>query len=275
MIELPESKNLADQFTERLKGKKILNVYANKSPHKFAWFHGDPARYHALISGRTVTGADSFGGMAELQIEDYKLVFFDGTNIRYYGEGEILPQKHQLHIEFDDFTSVTCSVQMYGAMLLLNKNEEHGHYKSSKYKIKPLQPEFDENYFDSLLKNAKQKLSVKAFLATEQRIPGLGNGVLQDILFNAKVHPKRKLETLSDSEKQAIYNSVTQTLSEMTAGDGRDTEGFIRCNGGYKTKLAAKTKNEPCLVCGGAIIQEAYLGGNIYFCPGCQKASVK
>lgn|GEM_PF-2077218 len=30
----------------------------------------------------------------------------------------------------------------------------------------------------------------KAFLATEQRIPGLGNGVLQDILWTARIHPK-------------------------------------------------------------------------------------
>jgi hypothetical protein len=32
-----------------------------------------------------------------------------------------------------------------------------------------------------------KKLSLKALLATEQRIPGLGNGVLQDILFKARM----------------------------------------------------------------------------------------
>ena len=276
MIELPESKHLADQFLEILKGKTVQNVTVNKSPHKFAWFHGDPAGYHALIAGKKVTGSDSFGGMAELQIDDMKLVFCDGANIRYYCEGDVLPSKHQLYIEFDDFTSIICSVQMYGAMWLLDKNEEEGYYKSSKYKIKPLQPEFDENYFDGLMKNAKQTLTAKAFLATEQRIPGLGNGVLQDILFNAKIHPKRKIESLSDSEKQALYNSVNHTLSEMTAGGGRDTEkDLFRVDGGYKTKLSAKTKNAPCPVCGGAITREAYLGGNIYFCPNCQKPPVK
>jgi len=276
MIELPESRHLADQFSEVLKGKTIQNVTANKSPHKLAWFHGDPAGYHALLAGKTVTGSDAFGGMAELQFEDMKLVFCDGTNIRYYCEGDVLPQRHQLLIEFDDFTSIACSVQMYGAMWLLDKNEEEWYYKSSKCKIKPLQPEFDEKYFDSLVKDAKQNLSAKAFLATEQRIPGLGNGVLQDILFNARVHPRRKLESLSDSEKQTIYKSVNQTLSAMTAGDGRDTEkDLYGVDGGYKTKLSAKTKNSPCPVCGGAITHEAYLGGNIYFCPNCQKPPVK
>ena len=272
MIELPESKTLANQFSKTLKNKTVLNVTMNKSPHKFAWFHGDPAEYHTMLAGKTVTGSDAFGGMAELQFENLKLVFCDGTNIRYYCESDPLPQKHQMHIEFDDFTSLTCSVQMYGGMWLMDEKEEEGYYKSSKYKIKPLQLEFDEIYFENLMKNAKQNLSAKAFLATEQRIPGLGNGVLQDILFNAKIHPRRKLATLSDTEKQAMYVSITETLSSMTASGGRDTEkDLFGVNGGYITKLSAKTKNEPCPVCGSEIIREAYLGGNIYFCPNCQK----
>ena len=272
MIELPESKNLANQFNETLKGKTVLNVYANTSPHKFAWFHGRPEDYHPRLAGKPVTGADAFGGMAELQFDNLKLVFCDGTNVRYYHERDALPKKHQLHIEFEDFTSITCSVQMYGAMWLLDEREEDGYYKSSKYKIKPLQPEFDEAYFEKLIKDSKQTLSAKAFLATEQRIPGLGNGVLQDILFNARIHPKRKIATLSDAEKHTMYDSVIQTLGSMTAGGGRDTEKDIfGVSGGYATKLSAKTKGEPCPVCGGEIIREAYLGGNIYFCAACQK----
>ena len=272
MIELPESRCLADQLIKILKGKTILNVTVNKSPHKFVFFHGDPEGYYAKLAGKTVTGSDAFGGMAELQCEDLNLVFFDGINIRYHYAGDPIPDKHQLHIEFDDSTSITGSVQMYGGILALEKNEEHGFYNSSKYKIKPLQSEFTESYFDNLMKNSKQNLSAKAFLATEQRIPGLGNGVLQDILFNAKINPRRKIETLSDNEKQILYNSVIQTLAEMTAGSGRDTEKDIfGVNGGYITKLSAKTKDKPCPVCGNAITREAYLGGNVYYCTTCQK----
>ena len=76
----------------------------------------------------------------------------------------------------------------------------------AKSKPSPLSKEFDEAYFEELsLANELQKLSVKAFLATEQRIPGLGNGVLQDILWKAKLHPKRKMNTLSGEEKAVMY----------------------------------------------------------------------
>ena len=69
-----------------------------------------------------------------------------------------------------------------------------------------------------------QKLSAKAFLATEQRIPGLGNGVLQDILWYANIHPKRKISTLSAEQKHKLFRSVKTILAEMTELGGRDTE---------------------------------------------------
>ena len=38
MMELPESKTLAKQVNDTLIGKTIIDVIANSSPHKFAWF---------------------------------------------------------------------------------------------------------------------------------------------------------------------------------------------------------------------------------------------
>ncbi len=76
---------------------------------------------------------------------------------------------------------------------------------------------FDRCYFQTLLDDSKAELSAKAFLATTQRIPGLGNGVLQDILFNACIHPKRKMSTLSVTELDDVYTSVKNTLKVMTS----------------------------------------------------------
>lgn len=272
MIELPESRNLADQINETLKGKKIQNVAANKSPHKFAWFTGDPLSYHSLLAGKSILSTASHGGMVEIQVEDMRLVFGDGTNIRYYFEGEVLPKKHQLHIEFEDFSSLVCSVQMYGALWALGEGQKEGYNECARSKPNPLSGDFNQSYFQSLFTEQDGKLSVKAFLATKQRTPGLGNGVLQDILFNARLHPKHKMNTLSDNELTSLYNSVKNTLFEMTVNGGRDTEkDLFGCSGGYRTILSAKTADKPCPVCGSTIIREAYLGGNIYFCPECQK----
>ena len=113
---------------------------------------------------------------------------------------------------------------------------------------------------------------MKAFLATEQRIPGIGNGVLQDILFNAKLHPKRKTNTLSNKDKEELLDSLKSTLTQMVDEGGRDTETDLYGKpGGYKTVLSRNTVNKPCLDCGTIIKKEAYMGGSIYFCPTCQK----
>ncbi len=270
MIELPEARHLAGQIKDSLLGKTVMNVTANKSPHKFAWFHGDPNSYHAKLTGKQITDTNAYGGMPEIVLEDMRLVFCDGTNVRFFAQGEKLPDKYQLHIEFDDCSSLVCSVQMYGAMWVMDDDGE-GYYFSSKTKISPLSEANTEDYFFGLMNGVKQSYSIKAFLATEQRYPGLGNGVLQDILFNAKVNPRRKLAAMTQSEKEAVYQSVKQTLSEMLDGGGRDTEKDIfGCPGGYRTKLSAKTKDCPCPVCGSDIIREAFLGGNVYWCPICQ-----
>jgi len=119
--------------------------------------------------------------------------------------------------------------------------------------------------------NEKSSLSAKAFLTTEQRIPGVGNGVLQDILWNANIHPKKKLQDIKDKEKEKLFNSVKSTIMAMRMQGGRDTErDLFGCKGGYKTILSANTLKYPYPACGSGLIREAYMGGNIYFCPTCQ-----
>jgi len=137
----------------------------------------------------------------------------------------------------------------------------------------PLSDAFDMAYFDALRANAEggEKLSAKAFLATQQRIPGLGNGVLQDILWRAGIHPKRKLKTLSQGEWENLFHCVKETLAEMTAKGGRSTEKDLYGQpGGYASVLNAKTLALPCPACGGAVTRAAYMGGNVYFCANCQ-----
>lgn len=126
----------------------------------------------------------------------------------------------------------------------------------------------------STILKSKPTLSVKAFLATEQRIPGLGNGVLQDILFQAGLHPKRKLTTLSETEKRRLMSSMVMVLKEMTKLGGRDTEkDLFGNNGGYITKMSKNTIKKGCPICGGVTTKEAYLGGSVYYCPVCQPIS--
>lgn len=272
MLEFPESHVLADQMKHILTGKTVSAVVAYHSPHKFAWLSGEPDSYPVRLNGKRVTGAAAFGGMAELTIGNMRLVFGDGTNVRYFAPGDKLPEKHQLLITFDDDSALTGSVQMYGALWLLGAEEDGGmYYNIAKESVSPLSDAFAEAHFMHLKEGLKETTSAKAFLATEQRIPGLGNGVLQDILWNARIHPKRKLLTISDDEMKTLYRSVRETLDEMTRMGGRNTEKDLFAQpGGYKTKFSSLTYGSACPACGESIAREAYLGGKVYYCPACQ-----
>lgn len=273
MIEIPESYTISQQLNITIKGKTIMNVYANSSPHKFAWYSGDPDNYHALLTGKKIDCVKAYAGLVEIQAENTRILMCDGVNIRYFESGEKLPNKHQLHIEFEDLSSLVCSVQMYGGLWAFNDGEnDNPYYLIAKQKPSPLSDSFDKKYFDKLVSTeASGNLSVKAFLATEQRIPGLGNGILQDILYNAKIHPKRKVKTLNQSETDGLFDSIKSTLFEMASKGGRDTEkDLFGCNGGYITFVSKNTVGKPCPVCGTIIIKEAYLGGSIYYCSNCQ-----
>ncbi len=206
MIELPEAAVLARQISETVVGKKIKNVIAARTPHKLAWYFGDPQEYKDLLTGKVISGATSYGGQVEITAGDVKLLFSDGVNLRYYNKGAKLPDKHQLLLEFDDGSCLAGWVQMYGGLSAFPEGKnDNKYYIVAKEQPSPLSSDFDKDYFKSLFDGNTAKLSLKAFLATEQRIPGLGNGVLQDILFNAKMQPKKRAGTLSAGDQRVLY----------------------------------------------------------------------
>ncbi|MGL4607106.1 MAG: zinc finger domain-containing protein [Eubacteriaceae bacterium] len=272
MLEIPESYNRSQELKALILGKKIQNVQANVFPHGFAFYFGNPEEYHNRLYSKVITTINAYGGMIEIEAENFRILFGDGINLRFLEENEKLPLKYQMSIEFEDATKLIASVQMYGGLWVYEEGENvNPYYSLAKEKPNPIYEEFTQEYFEDIWKEASPKLSVKAFLGTEQRIPGLGNGTLQDILFNARVNPKTKLQFLEKRDMANIYVSIKETLLKMTTLGGRDTEKDIfGISGGYKTVLSKNTYKKPCPVCGGSITKEAYLGGSVYYCPECQ-----
>jgi formamidopyrimidine-DNA glycosylase len=274
MIELPEAVNISSQLNDTIFGKHITGVTAVHTPHKLAWYYGEPSAYSDLLTGRAIEKASPFGSMVEIEAENANMLFGEGVNVRFHDRDEPRPAKHQLLIEFDDHSALSFSVQMYGGIGAFPEGElDNVYYRIAKEKPSPLAPAFDATYFEGIISALDaQKLTLKALLATEQRIPGLGNGILQDILFNAKMHPKKKASSLSSSDKEALFNSVVSTISMMTSEGGRDTElDIFGKPGNYQTILCKNTVSKPCPVCGTIIKKEAYMGGSIYYCERCQK----
>jgi formamidopyrimidine-DNA glycosylase len=275
MIEIPEAFVLARQVKEKCGGKTIGQVVVNQSPHKYVFFYGDPQDYEARLRGAVIEGAAALGGLVEVRASGLRrLLFGDGVHLRFHESDEGVPKKHQLLVVFGDGSGLSGSVQMYGGLWCYLEGElDNPYYETARAKPSPLSEVFNAEYFQGIITRPDvQKLSLKACLATEQRIPGLGNGVLQDVLWRAGLHPKRKVQTLNEAEVTGLFSALKDVPAKMAALGGRDTETDLMGNrGGYLTTMSRLHLGQACSVCGESVVKEAYLGGSIYFCPGCQR----
>ena len=210
----------------------------------------------------------------EISLSIAILLFSDGVNLRLHPEAGPIPKKHQLLLGLDDETFLSATLSMYGGLHCWDKGVEfdYSYYNVAKEKPSPLSDAFDDAYFEGLLAPQEvQTKSLKAALATEQRIPGLGNGSLQDILWHANLHPRRKTNTLSDEEMHGLFTSLKQTLADMTRLGGRSTEkDLFGQPGGYPVVMCAAYNGRPCPECGTIIQKESFMGGSVYTCSHCQ-----
>lgn len=96
-----------------MRDKRIRRVIANTSPHKFAFYLGNPADYDDLLVGQIIGDSFGIGAMVEITAGNRRIVFGDGANMRFCEDLNKTPAKHQLLLEFADSTALICSVQMY------------------------------------------------------------------------------------------------------------------------------------------------------------------
>ncbi len=276
MIELPEAITLARQISKELKGKKIASATRGSSPHKFAFTgeHSDTA-FAQIVEGKALRNAVANGSLILVDLEpDYVLSLgCGGERILYHTSDETVPKKHQLVLNFQDNTYFTVTVSGWGEVRLLEKSNLPNHPHIKENAISPLSDAFTLTYFNGLLDSLseKKRVSAKHFVISEPGIWGIGNGCLQDILYAAKIHPKRQIGSLSNKERETLYIAIKQTIEEMVELGGRDSEyDLYNRRGRYQRILHSEVVGHPCNECGTPIEKIQYLGGAVYFCPSCQ-----
>jgi formamidopyrimidine-DNA glycosylase len=274
MIELPEALVIARQMDKELAGKRIVHGDRGNSPHKFAFSSGTSEEYAAIFKGKTIGRSTSHGmsTCTEIGPEHTLVLGCGGERILLHPQGAKLPKKYQLLLQFEDGTSLTVTISGWGNTLLLPQETAGQHRHVQKDRVTPLDDAFTWDYFSGLFLDAGESTkSIKYFIISEPGIWGIGNGCLQDILFQARLHPKRKVIDITSDEQRALYDAIKRTLNQIIDLGGRSSEtDLYGSKGGYVRILDSRTKGTPCPQCGTLIEKSQYLGGAIYFCPTCQ-----
>jgi formamidopyrimidine-DNA glycosylase len=275
MFEMAEYLTFVKQINETLKGKIIQAGSLGNSPHKFVWTNRSHEEFAQLTGGKTIGESAARGRWLFIQLEPgYVLVFGEcGGKFLYHPPGSKLPEKYHLWLAFTDGSSLTVTTQMWGAMELFEAGQELERQYIKGMRTTPVEPEFTFDYFSGLIDELLDgpKRSVKSLLTQEQLIPGLGNSVAQDILFQAKLHPRHSLSELNAGQRWNLYHGIMDTVQEVIARGGRNDEtDLFNRPGGYVRIMDSKAVGCPCRECGAKIEKIQYLGGACYFCPKCQ-----
>jgi formamidopyrimidine-DNA glycosylase len=275
MFELPEYTTLACQMNETLAGKTVQRGMLGNSPHKFVWYNRKPGEFEKLTRGKRVGAARVRGRWLTLDMDPgYRLLLGEcGGRVLYHAPGTILPLKYHLLITFTEGSALSVMTTMWGAMELHETGRELERQYIKDMRVTPVDSEFTFKYFstliDELLKGEKR--SVKSLLTQDQLIPGLGNAIAQDIMFNARLHPRHTLADLTPGQRRDLFAAIRDTVREVTEQGGRNDEfNLFGKPGGYVRIMDSNAAGNPCPECGHTVEKMQYLGGACYFCPKCQ-----
>jgi len=105
---------------------------------------------------------------------------------------------------------------------------------------------------------------VKAALMDQSFIAGIGNILADDILWQARIHPKRRIQTLTSEERQRLSATIRSILRQAVESDD-----FML----LKRPRLGQVRGEPgaaCPRCGTPLARTVTAGRTTYFCPRCQ-----
>lgn len=271
-IELPEANIISSQMDDVLKGKTVFRArLCDKcaSLIQQGFIHIDPDS----LTGHRIEGVSSKGKWIFVHFSRglYLLMALEtGGKILYNQNLDYTPEKYHLMLEFEDGTNLTVWIIGWGFAKIVREEALEANRYPGKLGISPLDKNtFTQQAFDSILGSRKD--TIKSILLDQWTIAGMGNGYAQEILFRAKIHPKRKSTQITDAEKINLYHTIRATLQNAILARGSDLEVDLYGRpGSYKKIFGERKKVLTCPVCGSRI-EKLVLGSSTYFCPSCQK----
>jgi formamidopyrimidine-DNA glycosylase len=137
----------------------------------------------------------------------------------------------------------------------------------------PLEDGFDAGYLAR--KVGSRRAQIKPLLLDQKVVSGIGNIYVDEILYDARIHPRRKANTLSGEEWEALYGAIRENLAAGVEHRGTTVRLYrdvLDRPGEHQNYLRVFEKHgRPCPGCEGEIVREKVGGRPSHFCPACQR----
>jgi formamidopyrimidine-DNA glycosylase len=137
----------------------------------------------------------------------------------------------------------------------------------------PLLDEFSDQWLAENLLGRKRIL--KPLLLDQSFIAGIGNIYADEALFQARLKPDRKSNSLSNSEIQELHRGIQKVLRLGIKEEGASIDAIYRkpdgSMGGMQDSFAVYGRTGMgCIRCSGTVKKIALAGRGTHFCDHCQ-----
>ncbi len=140
----------------------------------------------------------------------------------------------------------------------------------------PLGPQFTLTALAEMLAN--RKTNIKTALLDQKVVAGIGNIYADEALFNARIHPLRPANTLSNAETQRLHAGIITVLTlgiehgGTSFNDYRNLWGEVGNN--FDHMCVYQRTKQPCLTCTTPIERITIAQRSTHYCPTCQPERV-
>ncbi|UCE27522.1 MAG: Fpg/Nei family DNA glycosylase [Candidatus Coatesbacteria bacterium] len=272
MPELPEIFVIANQMNNVLTGKTVARVEIRQPKN----LNVPADEFEGAVVGKTFGGVEPRGKWIFAELKPGYLLLINlgmGGDLIYFKDEADLPENYHFKLDFDDGTGFTARFFWFGYIHLVGCACPGDHKMTADLGPSPVADDFTVERFLELLEK-KKRSGVKSLLTNQKNITGIGNVYAQDVLFVPKLHPLRKVASLSDDEKRALYDAIQTVLNEsIDLGGLKYEKDFFGASGRYSGEhmLVAYKEGKPCPECG-TTIEKIKTGSTAsYICPKCQK----
>jgi formamidopyrimidine-DNA glycosylase len=269
MPELPEIRNLAAQMDRELRGRSIVSTVIRQEK----CLNVPADEFRSVVVRRPIERVDARGKWlhARLGGDAHLLVSLGmGGELIYHPRGEDYTGRHQFRMDLDDGSFLHIYFSWFGYVhVALGAAGLAGHQMTARLGADPLSPEFTLAAFSDMLKGRRG--GIKSFLMDQRNIAGIGNVYIQDILYQAGLHPDRRIATIDQAGIARLRQAIVSHLQHATELGGLKWElDLYGQPGRYEYRQVGHRPGEPCPGCGAEIVAIRTGGTRSYICPVCQ-----
>ena len=287
MPELPEVEIVKQSLKKSIKYKKIQEVIVRNRNLRFKVTRN----FEKILKNKFITEVSRISKYIIIHLESnmYCIIHLgmsgtihlikksnnkNFTNLSFY-QSKNLPKKHNhIKIIFPKFKIVYNDPRRFGFFKLINDKEKFDLY-FKKIGPEPFSKKFNINYLKNNLFNRKK--NIKNLLLDQNFVSGIGNIYANEILFYAKIDPKKYGYEIKEEDMKKIvkYSRIVLNLAIKYGGssirDFKDTKGS---SGSFQKEFKIYGREgENCSRnnCKNKILKIFQNNRSTFFCKSCQK----